>query len=432
MLISVIELSTVFLCYAVNKEVNQNTYDGILVNDLILEVVKVKKWRLFSLVMAIVMCLAMLSACSGKSSTDQAPIKVGILAPLTGGVAQYGINVRNGARLYLEQINAAGGVNGKQIEILEYDEEGEPEKAVTGYNSLLDQGVTAIIGDVTTAPTLAVVPEAYGDNMPLITASATAAAVTYDEETDTLYNNVFRSCFIDPFQGEKMASFAVEKLGAKTAAILFNTGSDYSIGLKDSFEMKAAQLGLEVVATEGYAEGAVDFQGQLTNIASKNPDILFVPYYYETVALIAQQAQSAGVKATMIGVDGWDAIMGVVTDPSLLEGSYYCSGYSPDDTTPAVQQFLADYRERYNEEPNMFAAQGYDAAMILVAAIEQAEAANLKAGSAEYKQKIIDAMKATDMECVTGHVTYNEYNNPEKTAVIINITGGEAKFWGKY
>ena len=387
--------------------------------------------RMLTLVIAVTMLLSILTACGGGSAKGE-PVKVGILAPLTGSVAQYGINVRNGAVLYLKQYNAKGGLNGKQIEVVEYDEEGDPAKAVTGYNSLMDQGITALIGDVTTAPTLAVVPEANNDNIPMITASATAAAVTVNEETGEVFQNVFRSCFIDPFQGEKMASFAVEKLSAKTAAIIFNTGSDYSIGLKESFESKAAELGLSIVATEGYSEGAVDFQSQLTNIASKNPDVLFVPYYYETVALIAQQAKSAGLSAPMLGVDGWDAVMSVVTDPSLLEGAYYCSGYSAEDTSPAVQQFLKDYNTEYNVEPNMFAAQGYDAAMILVAALEKAEAKKLKVGSNEYKQATIDAMKATDMDCVTGHVTYNEFNDPEKTAVIINITGGEAKFWGKY
>lgn len=420
-----------------------------------------KKLRILSLLVASVLSVSMLAACggsgSGSAAESAAPaagdsaapageggdepaapavsggsIRVGILAPLTGDVAQYGIAVSNGAKLYLEQVNEAGGVNGKTVEIAEYDEEGDPAKAVTGYNYLLDEGVTAIIGDVTTAPTLAVVPEAQADNMPMITASATAAAVTVNEETNEVYQNVFRSCFIDPFQGEKMAAFVAEKLAGKTAAVLFNTGSDYSVGLKDSFVSKAAEVGLEIVATEGYSDGAVDFQSQLTNIASKNPDALFLPDYYNTVALVAQQASSAGLETAMIGVDGWDTVMSVVTDPSLLEGAYYCSGYSAEDTTEAVQQFLSDYKARYNEEPNMFSAQGYDAAMILVAALEKAEAAGLEAGSGEYKQAVIDAMKATDMECVTGHVTYNEFNNPEKTAVIINITGGAAKFWGKY
>jgi len=270
--------------------------------------------------------------------------------------------------------------------------------------------------------------------MPMITASATAAAVTYDEESGTVYTNMFRSCFIDPFQGEKMAAFAFEQLDAKTAAVLFNTGSDYSIGLKEAFEAKAAELGLEIVAVEGFADGAKDFQSQLTNIAAKGPDVLFVPDYYETIALVAQQAQSAGlVDAAMLGGDGWDAVLTVMPDDkSSIEGSYYCSGYSTEDPDPAVQNFLAAYKAVYNEEPNMFAAQGYDAAMILIAALEKAEATGSDAGSDAYKTTVIEAIKATDMDCVTGHVVYNEYNNPEKSAVIINITDGEAKFWGTY
>ncbi|MBR0357479.1 MAG: ABC transporter substrate-binding protein, partial [Clostridia bacterium] len=169
-----------------------------------------------------------------------------------------------------------------------------------------------------------------------------------------------------------------------------------------------------------------------TNIAAKSPDVLFVPDYYSVVALVAQQAYAAGVKATMLGADGWDSVLGVVTDSSLLEGAYYCSGYSTEDTRPEVQTFVANFKAKYGADPDMFAAQGYDAAMILAAAIEKAEASGAKAGSDDYRQAVIDALKATDMDCVTGHVTFNEYNNPEKTAAIINITGGAAKYWGNY
>lgn len=358
-------------------------------------------------------------------------IKVGLLAPLTGSVAEYGVAVANGVKMYVEELNAAGGVNGKQVELVEYDEEGDSAKAVTGYNSLVDQGVTAIVGDVTTAPTVAVVVESQNDNMPMITASATAEAVTVAED-GTVYENMFRSCFIDPFQGGKMASFASEKLSAKTAAVLFNTGSDYSIGLSDSFQEQAKAIGLEVVAVESYADGATEFQSQLTNIAAKTPDVLFVPDYYSVVALVAQQASAAGVTATMLGADGWDTVLDVVTDSALLEGAYYCSGYSTQDTTEAVQTFVKNYEAKYSTSPSMFAAQGYDAAMILCAALAKAEEQGLAAGSDEYKAAVIEAMNATDMDCVTGHVTYDEFNNPEKTAAIINIKGGQATFWGKY
>ena len=371
------------------------------------------------------------SADDANASGDAETIKIGMLAPLTGEVAEYGVAVANGVRLYVEEYNAAGGMNGKQIVLVEYDEEGDSAKAVTGYNSLVDQGVAAIIGDVTTGPTVAVVVESQQDNMPMITASATAAAVTVDPDSGAVYENMFRSCFIDPFQGEKMATFAYEELGAKTAAILYNTGIDYSVGLTEAFEEKAAELGLEVVAVESYADGAVDFTSQLTNIAAKTPDVLFVPDYYSVVALVATQADAAGVTATMLGADGWDTVLQVVEDASLLEGAYYCAGYSKNDTTEAVQDFIAAYEAKYGSTPNMFAAQAYDAAAILFAALEQVDE-SLTVGSDEYKEAVIAALNATDMECVTGHVTYDELNNPEKSAAIIQIKDGAESFWGKY
>lgn len=397
-----------------------------------------KKMRILSLVLAVVMAISLFAGCSGNGGSNNSgdTIKVGLLAPATGDVAEYGIAVSNGAQLYINEINANGGVNGKQIELLSYDEEGNEAKAITGYGSLVDQGVTAIIGDVTTAPTIAVVLESQGDNMPIITASATAAAVTCELDSDgnvtSVYENMFRSCFIDPFQGEKMASFAFEKLEAKTAAILYNSGIDYSIGLYEAFLDKAEELGLEIIAVESYGEDAIDFQAQLTNIAAKEPDVLFVPDYYQKIALIAKQAKDVGLKANMLGGDGWASIMEVIEDASLLEGSYFCSGYSTKDTSEAVQTFLTNYKEVYNAEPNMFAAQAYDAAAILCAALAKAEEQGLTAGSDEYRQAVIDAMKATDMDCITGHITFDEYNNPQKTAVIINITDGEDKFWGNY
>ena len=335
--------------------------------------------------------------------------------------------------LFFEQYNEKGGLpGGRKLEPVQYDEEGDGPKALTGYNFLMDQGVTAIVGSVTSAPTITVVPEAFKDNIPMITASATAGGVTYNADNKTVFTNMFRSCFIDEFQGEKMADFAANKLGATTAAVIFNTGVDYSIGLKDAFLVKAAEIGLKVIANEGYADGAVDFQSQLTSIAAKNPDVLFCPDYYNTIALISQQARNAGVTATLLGADGWDTVVDVMSDRAPVEGSYYCSGYSVEDTTPMVQEFLADFTARYGHEPNMFSAQGYDAAMILVAAMEKAEAAKLEAGSEKYRLAVIDAMSATDMECVTGHVTYDELNNPIKSAVIITITEGAARFWGKY
>jgi len=408
-----------------------------------------KKSKMLAMALVLMLCVSVLTACGGGGDKNSGsgqpnqpsnengvgnlePISVGILGPLSGTEAKYGQAVRNGATLYIDQYNASGGLNGRMINYEIYDEEGDVTKAVTGYNALMDKGVTAIIGSVTSNPTMAVVPDAFADNMPMITASATAAAVTYDADTGKLFSNMFRSCFIDPFQGEKMADFAKDILDASSVAVIFNLGSDYSIGLKDAFIAKAEVLGMEVIALEAFPAGAVDFQSQLTNIAARNPDVLFVPDYYTTIALISEQARNAGVTAILLGADGWDTVLSAMSNPAPVEGSFYCSGYSEEDTSPAIQKFLADYKEKYNEVPNMFAAQGYDAAMILVAALEKAEATGDETGSLAYRQTVISAMKATNMQCITGHVTYDEFNNPIKDAVIIHIDGGEAKFWGKF
>lgn len=399
-----------------------------------------KKSHILSLALSIVTCVGLLAGCtsntSSASSSQEASsadtIKVGILAPLTGDAAQYGIAASNAAKLYFDQLNEAGGINGKTVEYILLDEKGQAADAVTAYNNLVEQGVTAIVGDVTTAPTVAVAVESASANMPMITGTATASTVTVDPDTGAVRSNVFRSCFIDPFQGEKMAAFAFEKLGAQTAAVLFNTGLDYSVGLKDAFVAKAEELGLEIVAVESYSNSDVDFKGQLTNISTKTPDVLFCPDYYQKVALIAPQASEVGLTATFLGGDGWDGSIEAITDAALIEGAYYCSGFSADDTSEAVQTFLSDYNTAYGEAPNMFSATTYDAAAILCDALKVAEDAGLTAGTDEYKAAVIEAIGNTDGEYVTGHFTYDDSNNPVKDAIIIQIVDGKYTFNCKF
>lgn len=379
--------------------------------------------KVLALLLVAVMAVSMLAACgtNGKKD-DNDTIKIGLLAPLTGTVAQYGIAVRNGAMLYIDKVNSDGGINGKKIEVVEYDEKGDETEAVNAYNRLVEDGVTAVIGDVTTAPTIAVAMESVEDNMPIITASATAPAVT------SYGNNVFRSCFIDPFQGEKMAQYAKDVLGAKTAAIIYLTGNDYSKGLADAFVEKAGEVGIEIVATEGYAEGDKDFKAQLTNIASKNPDVLFCPNYYEDDGLIVTQAKEVGLTTQFLGGDGWDGVV-KYADAAVLEGAIYCSGYAPGSTDETIK-FAEDYKAAYGEDvPNMFAVTAYDAAILLVNAIKTVEEkGGMTAGSDEYKQAVIDAMENTDLDGVTGHYTFDENNNPIKSAAIIKIVNGEGVF----
>lgn len=382
-----------------------------------------KMTQILALALVAVMALSMLVACNNSENTeDDGVIKIGLLAPLTGDVAQYGMAVRNGAMLYIDQVNEAGGINGKKIEVIEYDEKGDETEAVNAYNRLVEDGVTAIIGDVTTAPTIAIAMESVDDNMPIITASATASEVT------SFGNNTFRSCFIDPFQGEKMAQYAKEVLGASTAAILYQTGGDYQKGLADAFVEKAGEIGLEIVATEGYAAGDKDFKSQLTNIASKNPDVFFCPNYYEDIGLIVAQAKEMNLSAQMLGGDGWDGVTKYAAAEDI-EGAIYCSGYAPGSTDETIK-FAEDYKAKYGEDvPNMFAVTAYDAALLMVNAIKTVEeAGGLTEGSDEYKQAIIDAMEKTDIDGVTGHYTFDENNNPVKTAAIIKIVNGETVF----
>ncbi|MCL2546354.1 MAG: ABC transporter substrate-binding protein [Oscillospiraceae bacterium] len=392
------------------------------------------KRKILALALAAAMLAALLAGCAGGTAVNtREEVTIGILAPKTGDASQFGVAVYQGLTLYIEQFNAQD--NGLQIHTRLFDEEGLPERAVIGYNSLVDFGVTAIIGSVTSGPTMAVVPRAFEDGMPMITATATHANVTVNAEDGSVFTNMFRACFIDPYQGEKMALFAVEELGATTAAILYSHEIDYSVGLKNAFVQKAGELGLEIVAEERFADQAVDFRAQLTNIAQASPDVLFVPAYYRHVGLIGPQSAEVGLDdTTFLGADGWATIGDFMGDTSSIEGAYFLTGFSPDAEDAMVQQFIADYTQRWGEAPNMFAAQAFDAAMILIAAIQRTLAADtdIVPGSDEFKAALIAQMAVTDLTGVTGHVTFDAYNNPQKTAVILNMVDGKETFWGYF
>lgn len=396
-----------------------------------------KMKRVFAMVMAVVMAAVMFAGCSAGGNNNASnnsgsgdTIKVGLLGPHSGEYAVYGLGVRNGAELYFKKVNEAGGINGKQIELVIYDNKGDDAESVTAFTRMVDEGITALVGDVLTGNTLAMVGEANAVNMPMITPSATAAAVTVKED-GTVYSNVFRTCFIDPFQGEKMAGFAAEVLGVKTAAVFAQTGNDYAQGLANAFKAKCAELGVEIVAEEGYAKGDVDYKSQLTNIAAKNPEVVFCPNYYEDDGLIVTQARQVGVTGTFLGGDGWSGVKNYAS-ADVLEGSYYCSGYAPA-STDAVKQFEEEFVAVYGKDTlNMFAATAYDAAMIMCAALEKAEETGYAPASEEYKQAVIDAIRteSANVKGITseGGYAFDENNNPIKDAVIIKVTGGEEVF----
>lgn len=413
--------------------------------------------KLFCFALAVVMLLSVMAGCAAKteqgSSTTQASestastetasnesadasdaaategeIDIAFIGNTTGDYAQYGIPVRNAVMLYFDQLNAAGGINGKKVVVKEYDDKGDGVEAVNAYNLAKENGITAVIGSVLTGATIGLADATYEDNMPQITASATATGVTVMEDTGEVRTNVFRACFIDPFQGQKMADYAVEKLGAKTAAIFYETGSDYSEGLKNAFVVEAERMGLEIVDTEAFATGDKDFKAQMTNIASKNPDIVFCPIYYGEAGLAIQAARQAGCTATFLGGDGFGSVKDYASAEEL-EGSVYCSGYAPG--TEDVAQFEKDYCETFGVEevPNMFAPLAYDASMIMAYGLKAAEDAGLEAGTDGYKQAVIDAIKTMDgVKGITGTYSFDSDNNPIKSVAIIELTGGEEVF----
>jgi len=339
-------------------------------------------------------------------------VLIGAIAPLTGPVANYGLLVQAGAKLYEKQINAAGGLLGQQVEVRWMDDTHDAVEATNAYNQLVGEGIKALIGPVTTTPSLAVATRAAADNMPMISPSATAYDVT------SAGPNVFRTCFLDPYQAELMAIYAAENLGAKVVAVLYDNTNDYSIGLSESFQAKAKALGLEVAAVEAAVENDADYTPQLSKIADAEPDATFVCYYYETAALVLRQAGDVGLDCYMMGADGWSSIETQLQDDlSLLNKAVYCDSFSEVDTGEATKAFVAAFIAEYGSAPSGFNALGYDTAHILFSAIEAA-------GSFDDKDAIIAAMKATDGDFATGHIRYDDHNDPIKSAYIMGFENG--------
>ncbi len=383
-----------------------------------------KKTKMLSLALAAALLVLPMAGCTqdGGSGSDGDTIKIGGLAPLTGDLSQYGVAVNNAVLMAVEDINENGGVLGKQIEYLPEDEKGDITEALNAYNKLVSEGVVAIVGDVTSAPSKAVAKQANDDGMPIITASGTDAEITQTGKY------AYRACFIDPYQGKLMATYASKELEAKTVAILYDSGDSYSTGIADAFEATAKELGMTVTNKEGYAHSSTDFNAQLTKIKSSNPDVLMLPVYYNDVVLILKQAQQQGLTCQFLGADGWDGVVpqlnGDTSVNDLLAKSYFCSQYSASSDDPELQDFLTTYKEKYGIDANMFAVLGYDAMHILADAIERAGSTDADA--------IIQAMSETNYSGLTGTTTFDEERNPVREAVITTFEDGAYKVLETY
>lgn len=359
--------------------------------------------------LAIVLALGLLLGLMVPAMAEGDTIKIGGIGCLTGDYAMYGVGVRNGIDLYVDQLNAAGGIDGKQVEILWEDDESSDEKASNAFNKLVyNDGVVAILGSVLTGNTDAVAELAADEGIPMITASATAYYITTDRP------NVFRTCFLDPFQGVSMANFAKEEFGAVKLAVLYENGNEYSTGLKDTFIAQAESNGQEIVALEATAAKDVDFKAQLTKIKDANPEVVFLPYYGPEAALILTQAKELGLDVKFVGADGISSIVGSISDKGLLTNMYYSDHFSNDADSETVKNFLAGYQAKYGEMPSIsFSATAYDAALVLCEAIKAA-------GYSDY-DAIVDAIKATNAEGVSGVITFDDHNDPIKSAFILSF-----------
>ena len=352
---------------------------------------------------------------SNAGNSDADTIVIGGLAPLTGNVSQYGIATNNGILLAVEEINAKGGILGKQITFIPEDEQGDPTEAINAYNKLVqNDNIIALVGDVTTKPTIAVAQRASRDGIPMITPTATGADVTAAGE------NIFRACFIDPFQGELMAHYAFDKLNAKSVAVLYDSGDDYSSGIAETFKSTSEELGVEVVNYEGYSSGIDDFNAQLTKIKASNPDLIFLPVYYDDASKILVQAKRLEINAIFAGADGWDGVAEKLDASNLdvLDNTYYGSQYSRQSEDSRVQKFISDYKAAYKMDENMFAVLGYDAMMIMADAIS-------RAGSTD-SEAIVKALGETEFEGLTGTTVFDENRNPVREAYITTFENGEA------
>src|SRR5436190_2581663 len=344
---------------------------------------------------------------------DSGPIVVGYYGDLTGRTSNFGVSTKRGAEMAADEINKAGGINGRQLTILSEDDEGRPEKAATVVTKLIDQDrVVALIGEVASGNTLAAAPKAQAAKVPMISPSSTNPAVTQ------VGDYIFRVCFIDPFQGEVMAKFAANTLKAKKAAIMLDFNSPYSRGLTEFFEKSFTKLGGEIVNKQSYTQGDRDYKGQLTAIRSKNPDVIYVPGYYGEVGVISKQAKQLDIKVPLLGGDGWDSTQLWDLGGDALNGDYISNHYSVDDPSPAIQKFVAAYKGRYGNIPDALAALGYDAMKVLADSLK-------RAGTAQ-SAKLRDAIASTkDFPGVTGIITINAERNAVKPAVVLKLQDGK-------
>lgn len=386
--------------------------------------------KFISVMLVAAMAVTALTGCgsnSGSSSKKDADkYYIGGIGSTTGATAIYGTAVKNGAQIAVDEINAAGGINGKQIEYRFEDDQNDAEKSVNAYNTLKDWGMQMLVGTTTTAPCIAVAGKTASDNMFQITPSASAPDVLSSGN-----GNIFQVCFTDPNQGIASAQYIAENKLAKKIGIIYDSSDVYSSGIEEKFEAEAKDKGLQIVSKAAFtADSKTDFGTQLQKAKDAGADLLFLPIYYQEASIILKQADTMGYKPKFFGVDGMDGILTVENfDTKLAEDVMLLTPFAADAKDKAVQNFVKTYKEKYKDTPNQFAADSYDAVYALKAAIEESKATTDMSAS-DMCDALKGAMTKIKMQGLTGGkdgLTWNESGEVTKSPKAVIIKNGAYK-----
>ncbi len=381
---------------------------------------KNNKMKLLAVMMMICMLAVGLTGCGGSDSNT---IKIGLLNEMTGGNATLGTSAANGAKLAFKEINANGGVLGKQIEAVVADNKSEPAEAANAITKLINQDkVVAVTGTFSSSNAIAAASVAEAAKVPYLAAGATNPKVTVDEKSGKVFDYVFRVCFIDPFQGTVAANFATDNLKLTKAVILVDNSSDYSKGLADFFKKAFIAKNGQILGEEAYLQKDQDFKTILTKIKALNPEIIYVPGYYEEVGKIVKQAREIDLKCVIMGGDGWDSPkLGEIAGADALNNTFFTNHYSVDSDDEKSKAFVEAYTKEYGQKPDALAVLGYDAARVLIDAITRAnstEPAKIQAALTETK----------DFAAISGDTTLNATHDAVKNAVVIEMKNGKQEF----
>jgi branched-chain amino acid transport system substrate-binding protein len=374
--------------------------------------------KTLALVTAVILTMAVFVSCSQSTSTNSDTIKIGINYELSGGVASYGQSSVEGIELAIEEINKAGGINGKQIEAVKYDNKSDEAQATTLTTKLMtNDKVVAVLGPATSGAFKATIPEALRNKIPVASGSATADDVTVDDN-GTVKEYAFRICYNDSYQGTAMAYYALNNLSKSKAVVIMDSSSDYGKGLAENFVRTFEENGGTIVAQEAYVKDDTDFNSILTKIKGQDFDVIYIPGYYQEAGLIIKQARDLGIDVPILGADGFDSpVLLELAGAEALTDVYFSNHYSSLDESPIVKDFIAAFKAKYNKEPDAFNALGYDLAKFVVEGIKNAS---------EVKGEAVkDALASTkDFVGVTGSFSVDENHNPVKAIVVIELKNG--------